>query len=218
MSTNEILDNYHYLSIMLAVAEVSPKLNIARFLPPEHPNSCLWIYSDDGKIKITLNLRVLPKSPTQYQKEAFELVDYAYQNDNLIKGKTKKPTTNDYLMFCRTVDMANTRTEHYMDLINNTTDEDKFLRYIDELAAPIDLLYYEMQMLIKSNKLAAIGREGIAISTAHNVARKIFSDSYNSVCIGELKDAIVENLIEFRIKVSDIQKMFDQTENFQKSL
>lgn len=218
MSKTEILDNYHYLSIMLAVAEASPKLNIARFLPPENNHSCLWIFSDDGKINITLDLRTCPKSPTQYQSEVYSLVDYAYQNDNLIKHKIHKPTTNDYLLFCRTVDMANARLDYYNALINQAKTEKDLDRLIIELNAPTELLKTEMQNLIKKNSIVAVGREGAAIRTAYSIAYDLFNDNFGSVYIGELKDAIIKELLKVPLSKEKITQMFEQTENTPKTL
>lgn len=211
MNNEKILDNYHYISIILSMAACYDDFYIARIYPINHPNSAISVFSKDQKISIILPLRELPKSKTDFKKDAYDIVEYAYFKQPELKDKQSsfKKIQNDNDLFRRLVDIINARLDTEEQLETNSPIT--HLPYIVEYFKMPHKILFDLTKDVEKNFIP-LTREFMAFVTANNLTGEIItSDYHQTMTISDVKDSIKNSLTHFGYSTSEIEKMFLQT-------
>lgn len=204
------IENYHYMSLIFALASISPEINIIRdkngFGLAQKTD--YHIYSNDLAVDYTINFYTYSTDEKPYQKELYGLANYVKANNPYLK--LNDPVTNDKELFSTLALLSNAYnhwTRAKLRLCSEPEQNEILTKTLSPLTTTCDWIDNINDTFIPRC------REHIALLTATQLMYKEFL-SLGQTNERKIKQCINQTLFALNFAPEDVMNMYIESSGY----
>ncbi len=203
------IENYHYMSLIFALASISPEIHIIRdkngFGFTQKTD--YHIYSNDLMVDYTINFYTYSTDEKPYQKELYGLANYVRTNNPYQKLNT--PVTNDKELFSTLVSLSNAYN-HWTRAKLKLCSEPEQNEILAETMAPLSTTCDWIDNI--NDTFIPRCREHIALLVATQLMYKEFL-SLGKTSERKIKQCINQSLFALNFAPEEVMNMYLASDN-----